>query len=107
MLYQSLSVLFAHITHANINIPKKVDNFISLIFVTPHMHKIHHHYKQPLTDTNYGNIFSIWDRIFGTYMELSKDKITYGVDTDLDEIQNSKFTSLIKRPFKKWYNHFN
>ena len=57
MLYQSLSVLFAHITHANINLPKKVDNFISLIFVTPHMHKIHHHYKQPLTDTNYGNIF--------------------------------------------------
>ena len=36
---------------------QKVDNFISLIFVTPHMHKIHHHYKQPLTDTNYGNIF--------------------------------------------------
>ena len=29
MLYQSLSVLFAHITHANINIPKKIDNFIS------------------------------------------------------------------------------
>ena len=33
-------------------------------------------------------------------MELNKDKIVYGVDTDLDEVQNSKFTSLIERPFK-------
>ena len=40
-------------------------------------------------------------------MELNKDKIVYGVDTDLDEVQNSKFASLIERPFKKWFNHFN
>ena len=40
-------------------------------------------------------------------MELNKDKIVYGVDTDLDEIKNSNFTSLLERPFKKWYNHFN
>jgi sterol desaturase/sphingolipid hydroxylase (fatty acid hydroxylase superfamily) len=71
------------------------------------MHKVHHHFELPYTDSNYGNIFSIWDRLFGTYMELNKDKIVYGVDTDLDEIKNSKFTSLLERPFKKWYNHFN
>ena len=40
--------------------------------------------------------------LFGTYMELSKSQIIYGVDTDLDEVQNSKFISLIERPFKKW-----
>jgi hypothetical protein len=40
-------------------------------------------------------------------MELNKNQIIYGVDTDLDEIQNSKFKSLIERPFKKWSEYFN
>ena len=106
MLYQSLSVLFAHLTHANISLPQNLDKIISYLFVTPNMHKVHHHYKQPLTDSNYGNIFSIWDRIFGTYMQLDKSKIKYGVDTDLDEKLNSEFISLLERPFKKWYKYF-
>ena len=107
LMYQSLSVIASQFNHANIQISNKVDKLLSYVIVSPNMHKVHHHFELPYTDSNYGNIFSIWDRIFGTYMELSKDKITYGVDTDLDEIQNSKFTSLIKRPFEKWYNHFN
>ena len=102
MLYQSLSVLFAHITHANINIPKKIDNMISLFFVTPHMHKIHHHYKQPLTDSNYGNIFSIWDRLFGTYVNVKNQKsIVYGVDTMMDKTKTRSLKSLFLIPFKR------
>ena len=42
----------------------------------------------------------------GTYMQLDKSKIIYGVDTDLDEKLNSKFISLLERPFKKWYKYF-
>ena len=49
------------------------------------MHKVHHHFELPYTDSNYGNIFSLWDRLFGTYMELSKNEIIYGIDTDVDE----------------------
>jgi len=102
MLYQSLSVLFAHLTHANINIPKKIDNMISLFFVTPHMHKIHHHYKQPLTDSNYGNIFSIWDRLFGTYVNVKNQKsIVYGVDTMMDKTKTRSLKSLFLIPFKR------
>ncbi len=107
LMYQSISVIASQFNHANIQISNKVDKLLSYIIVSPNMHKVHHHFELPYTDSNYGNIFSIWDRLFGTYMELDKDKIIYGVDTDLDEIQNSKFTSLIERPFKKWYNHFN
>ena len=66
MLYQSLSIVATQFTHANIKLPKKVDHIISYILVSPDMHKIHHHYVLPYTDSNYGNIFSIWDRIFGT-----------------------------------------
>jgi sterol desaturase/sphingolipid hydroxylase (fatty acid hydroxylase superfamily) len=107
LMYQSLSVIFSQFNHANIQISDKVDKALSYLIVSPNMHKVHHHFELPYTDSNYGNIFSLWDRLFGTYMELSKSEIIYGVDTDLDEIKNSKFNSLIERPFKKWYNHFN
>ena len=103
MLYQSLSVLFAHITHANINMPKKIDELISYIFVTPNMHKVHHHFEQPLTDTNYGNIFAIWDRIFGTYVKVEDiTKLRYGIDTHMDPTENDRFSNLLKIPFQKY-----
>ena len=66
ILYQTLSAFFAHLSHANIQMPKTIDHVLSLIIVTPNFHKVHHHYVQPYTDTNYGNIFSFWDHIFGT-----------------------------------------
>ncbi len=103
MLYQSLSVLFAHITHANINMPKKIDHAISYVFVTPNMHKVHHHFEQPLTDTNYGNIFAIWDRIFGTFVKVDDIKeLRYGIDTHMDPEENDRFSNLLKIPFQKY-----
>ena len=105
LMYQSISVLASQFNHANIQISDKLDRALSYIIVSPNMHKVHHHFKLPYTDSNYGNIFSIWDRLFGTFMELDKSKIRYGVDTDLDEKLNSKFISLLERPFKKWFNH--
>ena len=98
-LYQSLSVAFSQFNHANINISKKFDYLISLVFISPNMHKVHHHYKMPYTDSNYGNIFSFWDRLFGTYMKLDLEKIRYGIDDDYDDQNN--FWKVIKRPFRK------
>ena len=100
MLYQSMSLIFTQFTHANIKIPKKLDLFLSYFIVSPDMHKIHHHYKLPYTDSNYGNIFSIWDRILGTYMKLDREKIVYGVDTFPDEATNSSLKELLKQPFQ-------
>ncbi|WP_115461646.1 sterol desaturase family protein [Winogradskyella aurantiaca] len=101
-LYQSLSVIFTQLTHANIRMPKSVDKAISYVFVSPDMHKIHHHYRLPYTDANYGNIFSIWDRLLGTYMYLDREKIVYGVDVFPDEVKNSNVVDLLKQPFQKY-----
>ena len=96
-------VLFAHITHANIQMPAKVDHLLSYVFVTPYMHKVHHHYEQPLTDTNYGNIFSIWDRMFGTYAKVDDmQEVQYGIDTHMDPAQNTSLPTLLKTPFGKF-----
>jgi sterol desaturase/sphingolipid hydroxylase (fatty acid hydroxylase superfamily) len=45
------------------------------------MHKFHHHLERPWTNTNYGNVLSIWDRLFGTFVYESVSQVRYGVDT--------------------------
>ncbi len=100
MLYQSLSLVSTQFTHANIRLPKKLDNILSYVLVSPDMHKVHHHNLLPYTDSNYGNIFAVWDRIFGTYMHLDREKIVYGVDTFPDEATNSSLVGLLKQPFQ-------
>jgi len=102
MIYQSMSLVFTQFNHANIKIPKSVDKLLSYIVVSPDMHKVHHHNLLPYTDANYGNIFSIWDRLLGTYMHLDREKIVYGVDTFPDEKTNSSLKELLKQPFQKY-----
>ena len=102
MLYQALSLIFTQFTHANIKLPKAVDRRISYVLISPDMHKIHHHYRLPYTDSNYGNIFSIWDRVFGTYMYMEREKLVYGVDVFPNEIKNSNISELLKQPFQAY-----
>jgi len=99
LLYQSLSVVLSQFNHANISLPKKLDTAISWFIVSPDMHKVHHHFEMPYTDTNYGNIFSVWDRLFGTFSTLDRDKLRYGVDTHLEEEYVSDIPTMLKIPF--------
>jgi len=102
MLYQSMSIVATQFSHANIKMPKKVDHVLSYVLVSPDMHKIHHHYMLPYTDSNYGNIFSFWDRLLGTYMKMDREDLVYGVDVFPDEKKNSSVLSLLKQPFQKY-----
>ncbi|GAB1857698.1 sterol desaturase family protein [Flavobacteriaceae bacterium MHTCC 0001] len=102
MLYQSLSVVATQFNHANIKLPKTLDDILSYVIVSPDMHKVHHHYRLPYTDSNYGNIFSVWDRLCGTFMKLDTNKIIYGVDVFPDEKKNSHIGALLKQPFQKY-----
>lgn len=100
-LYQSLSVIASQFNHANISLPNKLDVFLSYFIVSPNMHKVHHHYVLPYTDSNYGNIFSVWDRLFGTFTTLPKEELIYGVDTHMAAEENNKLKNLLKIPFQK------
>ena len=102
MFYQTISAFFAALTHANISVPKWLDKPLSFIFVTPDFHKIHHHYTLPHTDSNYGNIFSIWDYIFSTTSKLEIIKLKYGIDTYMKNEEHSKITNLLLIPFQEY-----
>jgi len=81
VLYRIITPFFAYFTHANIRLPIDLDRALSWIIVTPHMHKFHHHFERPWTNSNYGNILSCWDRMFGTFVYDNPDDIHYGLDT--------------------------
>ncbi len=102
MLYQSFSALLSQFNHANITLPKWIDQSMSWFIVSPNMHKVHHHYTQPLTDTNYGNIFSIWDRLFQTFAKQEPHQLVYGVDTHLEPRENTDLKNLLKIPFQPY-----
>ena len=100
-LYQSASVVLSQFNHANVSLPVTIDKMLSYFIVSPDMHKVHHHYVLPHTDSNYGNIFSIWDRLFGTFSTIKREDIVYGIDTHMEVDKNNSVTNLLKIPFQK------
>lgn len=53
--------------HAVIRLPPRLDALISLVTPTPRTHRVHHHRDVVFTDTNFGTLFTWWDRLFGTF----------------------------------------
>jgi sterol desaturase/sphingolipid hydroxylase (fatty acid hydroxylase superfamily) len=99
-LYRSCAALFTHFNHANVRVPFWIDKPISWIFVSPNMHKVHHHFQRPYTDSNYSNIFSLWDRIFGTFKYDDPRNLKYGLDV-LDDSTDENIAYQLKIPFDK------
>src|SRR5687768_5027057 len=99
VVYLMLSTVNAQLEHANIQMSKNLDRFVRLLFVTPHMHKVHHSRNQKQADSNYSNIFSFWDRVFGTYTsETDFRALRYGLD-GFDAKDRQTLIGLLKMPF--------
>jgi sterol desaturase/sphingolipid hydroxylase (fatty acid hydroxylase superfamily) len=99
MIYQTLVVAFTAFTHANISLPVAIDKWLSYLLISPNMHKVHHHRLQPYTDSNYGAIFSIWDRLLGTFSHLPMQDIRYGIDRYYPAEKDEELGTLLKKPF--------
>jgi len=95
-IIQIASNIFAHV---NYRLPTRLDNVVSLVFVTPNVHQVHHHFQRPYTDCNYGDVLSIWDRCFGTFKKLPASEVVYGVDTCMNLSHGSSYGLLIRSPF--------
>lgn len=67
VLIAILQRAFAAATHTELCLPPGLERWLGLIFVTPLQHLTHHSDHQPETDSNYGEVLNIWDRLFGTF----------------------------------------
>ena len=62
-----IDVINQHFIHSNIRVPWAKP--LERIFVTPRFHFVHHSTTIARSNSNYGFLFSFWDRLFGTYTD--------------------------------------
>ena len=67
MGYELAHVVHAFFSHANLRMPRGLDAWLRLFLVTPETHRIHHSDDIRENFKNYGEMFTMWDRILGTY----------------------------------------
>ncbi len=76
LAYEILLNVFAMFSHSNVRLVEALDRAARLLIVTPDMHRIHHSSYQPETDSNYGVVTPLWDRLFGTYTDAPREAQT-------------------------------
>jgi sterol desaturase/sphingolipid hydroxylase (fatty acid hydroxylase superfamily) len=82
-VYMSLNLSTQLFAHANIVLPTWLATALGRLVVTPVMHRVHHSRCSNDIMANYGLVFSMWDRLFGTYRSepaRGVDRIEFGVD---------------------------
>jgi sterol desaturase/sphingolipid hydroxylase (fatty acid hydroxylase superfamily) len=105
--YQSIAMLCAQWIHSDIHLPRQVDRMLSCVFVSPGMHRVHHHRSLPWTDTNYSTVFALWDRLFGTFAVRTSDQIEFGVDSlPCSDEREASATRLMFLPFRAEQENF-
>lgn len=85
---QTIITLFVLFHHTNVSFP--AERVLSKLFIVPRLHRLHHSTLRWQHDSNYGAIFSIWDRMFGTLAEQEPAAI------GLDGVDELRFFDLLK-----------
>ncbi|KIY41562.1 membrane protein [Pseudomonas sp. 10-1B] len=77
----SLNLLYQFWVHTR-HIPKL--GWLEWVFITPSNHRVHHAQNPAYLDRNYGGVFILWDRLFGTFKEEDPaEPVVFGVTTPL------------------------
>jgi sterol desaturase/sphingolipid hydroxylase (fatty acid hydroxylase superfamily) len=66
--------------HGNFDLPSRIDARVQRVLVTPSLHRAHHVAEQGLLDTNFGTVFSLWDRLARSFRGSSPEqRVTTGL----------------------------
>ena len=100
-IFESLLVLTAQFQHSSLATPPWFEKAFWVLFVPPSMHRIHHSVKIAERDTNYGTIFSVWDRMLGTLLrDVDQEKIVIGVGPYREQ-ERLQLHRLLAMPFTR------
>jgi len=91
--------------HSNIRLWRPLDRVVSLVWVTPNVHKIHHSRDLVETNSNYGNVLTVYDRMLGTFTSADRaESVVYGLD-EADSTRIASFGGLLSMPFQPERRH--
>jgi sterol desaturase/sphingolipid hydroxylase (fatty acid hydroxylase superfamily) len=88
MLFAFSYLLTTFWVHGNVRMPANLEWRIRWMFITPDMHRTHHSQVEAETNSNFGGLFSCWDRLFGTYVDTPRaghEDMAIGLPEFLDE----------------------
>jgi sterol desaturase/sphingolipid hydroxylase (fatty acid hydroxylase superfamily) len=91
--------IFSCLQHGNIALPASWDSVLQRVFVTPDMHRLHHSVMLSEANSNFGFLFSFWDRLFATHRDVPRaahDDVQFG----LREFRNPSFPLMIMLPLR-------
>ena len=98
VLYETALLAVIQFHHANIGLPRRVDQLLRCFIVTPAMHKVHHSRWQPETDSNYSSLLSVWDRIFRSFRLRDDPRtIQFGLD-EFAKPEDQTLPGILKTP---------
>lgn len=100
IFYFTLALPWFVLNHSNMKFPAWFERYGSLLMSTPDWHRVHHSSYQPETDSHYGCVFSVWDRLFGTAGKADIECIRFGLDW-MREPGSQTVWKLLKLPFRK------
>jgi sterol desaturase/sphingolipid hydroxylase (fatty acid hydroxylase superfamily) len=93
-----IPVIFFH--HSDLRFPEKADKIYRALFASPAMHRIHHSPVRVETDSNYGTIFSFWDRLGRSFrLRASNGEVKYGLD-ELTGTATERLSAIALMPFQ-------
>ncbi len=98
--YGAIDAMAAVFQHGNVRIARRIERILAPVIVTPDMHRVHHSIDRSEADSNYGQIFSFWDRLFATYTKPAPDgsRIEFGV-AEFTEPAHQRLTMMLLAPF--------
>lgn len=79
ILRQTAETISNLYSHSEVRLPEPMARILAWLFITPNLHHVHHHQDLPNTDRNYGDVFSLWDRLFGTLAHVERRHIVFGL----------------------------
>lgn len=99
-VYRIATALVGLLEHANLRAPLALDRVLAWVTTWPYMHKLHHSRVRAETDSNYGNLFSFWDRLFATFTPSRRGtSVSYGLE-GLDDPGTQTTRGLLALPFR-------
>ena len=99
VLRQTVETVSNILAHTTFRLRGRWERVLGWVLVTPNVHHVHHHRVQPYTDRNFGDVFTVWDRLFGTFAACPPGGVTYGLDTHASLAGDDGFARTLAMPF--------
>jgi sterol desaturase/sphingolipid hydroxylase (fatty acid hydroxylase superfamily) len=103
LTYLVLTTIHNPLRHGNIALPSWLDAALRPVLVTPDWHRVHHSALERETNSNFGVLFTFWDRLLGTHRaqpERGHEEMDLGLEYFRDPSEN-RLISMLTQPLRQ------